>query len=70
MLRLLCALLVALTVIPVRAAERPPNVIYLLADDLGYNELGCYGQKVIKTPNIDRLAKDCLLYTSDAADDP
>lgn len=64
MLRLLCALLVALTVIPLRGAERPPNVIYLLADDLGYNELGCYGQKVIKTPNIDQLAKEGIRFTN------
>ena len=34
-----------------------PNVIYILADDLGYGELGCYGQEKIKTPNIDALAK-------------
>lgn len=36
-------------------AERP-NILLLLADDLGYGELGCYGQEVIRTPNIDRLA--------------
>ena len=37
---------------------RPPNIILLVADDLGYGELGCYGQKWIRTPNIDRLAKE------------
>ncbi len=44
-----------------RAAR--PNVILLLADDLGYNELGCYGQKYIKTPNIDQLAKQGIRFT-------
>lgn len=34
-----------------------PNIIYIMADDLGYGELGCYGQSKIKTPNIDRLAE-------------
>ena len=34
-----------------------PNIIYILADDLGYGELGVYGQKIIETPNIDALAK-------------
>ncbi|MBT4864699.1 MAG: arylsulfatase [Planctomycetaceae bacterium] len=47
-----------------RAAERRPNVIYLLADDLGYSELGCYGQKWIKTPNIDRIAKQGIRFTN------
>ena len=37
-------------------AARLPNVVFILADDLGWCELGCYGQKKIKTPNIDRLA--------------
>ncbi|MDC3077146.1 arylsulfatase [Flavobacteriales bacterium] len=40
-----------------------PNVIYILADDLGYGELGIYGQKIIETPNIDALAKKGLLFT-------
>ena len=41
-----------------------PNVIYILADDLGIGDLGCYGQKKLKTPNIDRLAKEGMLFTS------
>ena len=40
-----------------------PNIIYILADDLGYGELGVYGQKIIETPNIDALAKTGLLFT-------
>jgi arylsulfatase len=42
---------------------RKPNIIYILADDLGYGELGCYGQKKIKTPNLDRLAAHGLRFT-------
>ncbi len=40
-----------------------PNVIFILADDLGYADLGCYGSKIIKTPNIDKLAEDGVLFT-------
>ncbi|MCG6188613.1 arylsulfatase [Maribellus maritimus] len=40
-----------------------PNIIYILADDLGYGDLGTYGQKVIKTPNIDNLAKEGMQFT-------
>lgn len=42
---------------------RLPNIIYIYADDLGYGELGCYGQQKIKTPNLDRLAKEGIRFT-------
>lgn len=43
--------------------DQPPNIIYILADDLGYAELGCYGQQKIKTPNIDQLAAEGMRFT-------
>ncbi|MFO7923500.1 MAG: arylsulfatase [Bacteroidales bacterium] len=47
------------------AGEPPadPNFIYIIADDLGYGDLGCYGQEDIKTPNIDRMAARGMLFT-------
>jgi arylsulfatase A-like enzyme len=48
---------------PVCAADQPPNLIFILADDLGYGDLGCYGQKQIKTPHLDRLARDGMRFT-------
>ncbi len=47
------------------AVEAPPrpNVVFILADDLGFGDLGCYGQKKIKTPNIDRMATEGLRFT-------
>lgn len=46
----------------VSAAEKP-NIVFIMADDLGYNELGCYGQQIIKTPNIDRIAAEGIKFT-------
>jgi arylsulfatase A len=44
-------------------AQQKPNVIFILADDMGYGDLGCYGQKLIATPNIDQLAKSGIRFT-------
>ena len=43
--------------------SRKPNILLILADDLGYGDLGCYGQKRIQTPNIDRLAAEGVRFT-------
>jgi len=40
-----------------------PNIVFILADDLGYGELGCYGQEKIKTPRIDRMAAEGMRFT-------
>ena len=46
-----------------RKTQSYPNIVFILADDLGYGDLGCYGQKKIRTPNIDRLAAEGMRFT-------
>lgn len=47
--------------------EKRPNVILIVADDLGYGDLGCYGAKDVKTPNVDRLAKNGIRFLNSHA---
>src|SRR5215831_19132486 len=49
---------------PACAAAAKPNIVFILADDLGYGDLGCYGQTRIRTPNIDRLAAEGMRFTA------
>ncbi len=44
-------------------AQQKPNIIYIYADDMGYGELGCYGQQKIKTPYLDKIAKEGIRFT-------
>lgn len=48
---------------PGKKSANKPNIIFVMADDLGYGDLGCYGQEKIKTPNIDRLASEGMRFT-------
>ncbi len=53
-----------------QSKNKRPNIIYILADDLGYGELGAYGQKIIETPNIDALAKSGMIFTDHYSGSP
>lgn len=61
---LFCLLLSQTTCkIKARVEKTRPNIIYILADDLGYSELGCYGNSFNETPNLDKLAKQGIRFT-------
>lgn len=55
---------------PIPKEKNPPNIIFILADDLGYGDLGCYGQKKIETPNIDKLSATGMRFTQHYAGAP
>src|SRR5688572_1805650 len=61
-LLLLGLALLSITFDRLQSAEARPNVIIILADDLGWGSLGCYGEKRLSTPNIDRLAKEGRMF--------
>jgi arylsulfatase A-like enzyme len=61
---LIAAALLAFAQGPIRAADPPPNIILVLADDLGIGHLGCYGQTKFRTPAIDRLAAEGTKFTN------
>ncbi|MEP6956919.1 MAG: sulfatase, partial [Chthoniobacterales bacterium] len=66
LLRLFLVALFAITLQPAsgRAAERKPNVVFILADDLGWRDLGCYGSTFYETPNLDKLAAQGMRFTA------
>ena len=51
-------------------AERPVNIVFFLCDDLGYGDVGCYGQEKIHTPNVDRLATEGMKFTNHYSGSP
>jgi arylsulfatase A-like enzyme len=61
--RLLIALVGGIFLTPTTFAAERPNLIWIMADDLGYGELGCYGQEVILTPRIDEMARQGMRFT-------
>jgi len=61
--QVLCVAWVIMVASSAAAAERLPNVVLIVADDLGYAELGSYGQKHIRTPHLDRIAEEGMRFT-------
>ena len=60
----LSAVLAAAISRDVSAADRPPNIIHIVGDDIGWDDIGCFGAKDIKTPHLDRLAARGRKFTS------
>ena len=68
--KLLVIFICCLCLCNVYSQQSLPNVIYIMADDLGIGDLGCYGQKFIKTPSIDRLAREGVRFAQHYAGAP
>jgi arylsulfatase A-like enzyme len=62
-IRPLVVILIAAFALDIAPAQTRPNIIFIQADDLGYGDLSCYGQRKFKTPNIDRLAAEGMRFT-------
>ncbi len=69
-MRCLAALLALFALADPAAADSKPNIIYIYADDLGYGELGSYGQEIIKTPHLDKLAERGMRFTRHYSGNP
>ncbi len=62
-LQYILCIFISLTAVQLSASGNPPNIIFIMADDLGYGQVGAYGQQQIKTPRLDQMANEGLLLT-------
>lgn len=69
-LRVWAFLLLAAGPLTAQEVIRPPNIVYILADDLGYGDIGAYAQLLIPTPNLDRMAREGMQFTQHYAGAP
>lgn len=63
-------LLLAANAVNAQKQQQKPNIIYIMCDDMGYGDLGCYGQPYIQTPNIDSMAQQGMMFTQAYAGSP
>ena len=63
MTRILTAAFLLLLLAPFAAAAEKPNIVFIVVDDMGWADLGCYGSKVVQTPNLDALAAEGMRFT-------
>ncbi|RMG65562.1 MAG: hypothetical protein D6722_15820, partial [Bacteroidetes bacterium] len=61
-MRLLFLALLSVLLLGSRPAAEPPNLVFIIADDVSWNDLGCYGHPVVQTPHLDRLAAQGLRF--------
>ena len=69
-LAIIISILISLSCTDKQKEYESPNFVFILADDLGYGELGVFGQKIIETPNIDQLAKEGMILTNHYSGSP
>ncbi|EEI93456.1 putative Steryl-sulfatase [Sphingobacterium spiritivorum ATCC 33300] len=69
-LKVFVYLLASVTCLVAKGQQQKPNIIYIYADDLGYGEIGAYGQKLIQTPHLDRMAAEGMKFTQHYTSSP
>jgi arylsulfatase A-like enzyme len=68
MIRIYLTSLLCAGALTLHAADRKPNILFILADDMGWSALSCYGNKDVATANLDRLASQGMRFTQAYAD--